>query len=193
MPKEQPRDPALTVTFDGQTQPNTRLMELVYDQLRALAGSYLRNERPGHTLQATALVHEAYLRLSPVTGVHWESPAHFFAFAAEIIRRVLVDYARQRNALKRGGGKPRVELSPGIAAATDGVAIDVLDLNTALDDLARADQRAAQTVKLRYFGGLTTDEIAEVLGVSPRSVANHWAFGKTWLYKQLKRGQCGGA
>ena len=193
MPPEEPPQPGLTVTFGGQTQPNTKLMELVYDQLRALAGSYLRNERPGHTLQATALVHEAYLRLSPVTGVHWESPAHFFAFAAEIIRRVLVDYARQRNALKRGGGMPRVELSPGIAAAADGVAIDVLDLNTALEGLARADERAAETVKLRYFGGLTTDEIAEVLGVSPRSVANHWAFGKAWLYRRLKGGQCGGA
>lgn len=193
MAQEQPRKRELTVTFDGKAQPNTKLMELVYNELRALAGSYLRNERPGHTLQATALVHEAYLRLSPVTGVHWESPAHFFAFAAEIIRRVLVDYARQRNALKRGGGKPGVELSPEIAAAADGVAIDVLDLNAALDELARADERAAETVKLRYFGGLTTDEIAKVLDVSPRSVANHWAFGKAWLYKRLKGSPSGGA
>lgn len=193
MPKEPPRDSELTVTFGGQPQPNTRLMELVYDELRALAGSYLRNERPGHTLQATALVHEAYLRISPVTGVHWESPAHFFAFAAEIIRRVLVDYARQRNAVKRGGGKGPVALTPDIAAAADGVGVDVLDLSTALDDLARADERAARTVELRYFGGLTVDEIAKVLDVSPRSVANHWTFGKAWLYKRLKGGQSGGA
>ncbi len=128
-----------------------------------------------------------------MTGVHWESPAHFFAFAAEIIRRVLVDYARQRNAVKRGGGKGPVALTPDIAAAADGVGVDVLDLSTALDDLARADERAARTVELRYFGGLTVDEIAKVLDVSPRSVANHWTFGKAWLYKRLKGGQSGGA
>ena len=188
MSGEEPRQPGLAVTFDGQTQPNTRLMELVYDELRALAGSYLRNERPGHTLQATALVHEAYMRISEVTGIHWQSPAHFFAFAAEAIRRVLVDYARQRNTLKRGGDKPRVVLTPTVVSMADGVAIDVLDLNAALEDLACVDERAAQTVELRYFGGLTTAEIAGVLDVSPRSVDNHWAFGKAWLYKRLKTG-----
>jgi RNA polymerase sigma factor (TIGR02999 family) len=181
-----PQKPSVEVTFDGRSKPDTRLMELVYDELRALAGSYLKHERAGHTLQATALVHEAYMRISEVTGIHWKSPAHFFAFAAEVIRRVLVDHARKRNAAKRGGGQPRVDLTPTLMSGADGVTIDVLDLNAALEALAEIDTRAAQTVELRYFGGLTTEEIADVLGVSPRSVSNHWAFGKAWLFQRLR-------
>jgi RNA polymerase sigma-70 factor (ECF subfamily) len=189
MSREQDTSPRLAVTIDGQLKPDTKLMELVYDELRLLAGSYLRNERAGHTLQATALVHEAYVRISEVTGVHWQSPAHFFAFAAEAIRRVLVDHARRHNTTKRGGGQSRLALSPEIPAEPTTSAIDLLDLNTALEELANEDDRAAKTVELRYFGGLTVNEVAEVLQESPRSVANHWAFGKAWLYKRLRQGR----
>jgi RNA polymerase sigma factor (TIGR02999 family) len=186
MVEDKPSNTGPSVNPDENRTPDPRLLEEVYDQLRALAGSYLRRERPDHTLQATALVHEAYLRISENTGAEWQSPAHFFAFAAETIRRVLVDHARKHNALKRGGDRQRVELAPSVSSNNDGLAVDVLDLNAALEDLAKTDAQAARTVELRYFGGLTMDEIATVLEVSPRTVTNHWAFGKAWLHKRLK-------
>lgn len=163
------------------------LLALVYDELRRLAAGYLRRERQGHTLDATALVHEAYLRLVDGPRVSWQGRTHFFAVSARVMRRLLIDHARERGRDKRGGGWERVTLSelPTPAAARGLDRDELLSLNAALDKLARRDERQARIVELRFFAGLTTAETAAQLGVSPRTVEADWRFARAWLRRQL--------
>jgi len=158
----------LTKLNEGNQEAATKLLALVYPELRRLASAYMRGERCSHTLQPTALVHEAYLRLVQTGEVDWRNRAHFIGFAANLMRRILVDYARARNAEKRGGPQQRIELREELAAATDVEAAELLDLDSALNRLEQMDQRVSRVVELRYFGGLTADETAEVLGVSTK-------------------------
>ena len=164
------------------------LMPQVYDELRRLAANYLRQERPGQTLQATALVHEAFLRLSKEKNQPWQNRTHFLAIAALSMRQILVQRARARNAEKRGGGAEKIELDESVmgdpaAAATGGV--DVLALDAALEKLAALDPQQAKIVELRYFGGMTVEEVAESLGISPATVKRHWTVARAWLHKEL--------
>ena len=160
------------------------LLPLVYGELRRLAASYLSRERPGHTLQPTALVHEAYMRLIEQRGVDWANRAHFMALAAVMMRRILVNYARDRAAGKRGRGAEHVPLT--LAGEEIGAAeVNLLDLHEALDRLSEIDPRKGQIVELKFFGGLTTDEIAETLGISPATVERDWKFARAWLYAAI--------
>jgi RNA polymerase sigma-70 factor (ECF subfamily) len=161
-----------------------QLASLVYDELRQLAHRLMQTERPDHTLQATALVNEAYLRLADQTNPHWHDRTHFFAAAARMMRHILVDYARSRQRAKRGAGVRPVELSDE-AVVADSQAEQVLDLNDALDALAEVDRRASQVVELKYFGGMNYDEIAGLLSISAVTVRRDWEFAKAWLRKQL--------
>jgi RNA polymerase sigma factor (TIGR02999 family) len=158
----------------------------VYVELRALAEAFLRRERAGHTLQPTALVNEAYLRLADKTIVASQGREHFVAVAAETMRRVLVDHARKRAALKRGGGRTRLASGDGLSSPEPEV--DVLALNDALDKLARLDQRHAKVVELKFFGGLGVEQIAWLLGVSHRTVEADWALARAWLRRELGQG-----
>lgn len=167
-----------------QPEPAQALMMVVYDQLRLLAAELLRAERCGHTLQPTAVVHEAYARLCEVNQVAWRDPAHFFAFAAGIIRRVLVDHARARDALKRGGGQLRVALSDSAFPARRSE-IDLLELNDALGELSRLDAAQARVVELRFFGGLTTEEAAVEMEIGVRTADKYWAAARAWLAARL--------
>ncbi len=156
----------------------------VYEELRRLAHRYMSAERPDHTLQATALVNEVYLRLADQTNPHWQDRAHFFAGAARMMRHILVDHARNRQRVKRGGGVANVELTE-TAILVEQQADQVVDLNEALDRLAQLDRRASQVVELKYFGGMNYDEIAEVLSISGITVRRDWEFAKAWLHKEL--------
>jgi RNA polymerase sigma-70 factor, ECF subfamily len=169
----------------GDRQAEDQLLPLIYEQLRALAGHFLRSERPNHTLQATALVHEAYLRLVGIDQISWKDRAHFFALAARTMRRVLVDHARNVNAGKRRGVKVSLESAIVYSEEQSG---ELLDLNEALDRLAEWDARMARVVELRFFAGLSEEETAEVLGVSGRTVKRDWKMAKSWLYGQLSGG-----
>ena len=166
--------PELDRRFDG-----------LYAELRAAALRFMRSERDGHTLRPTAVVHEAYLRLSGHRG-GWESHEQFLAAAASAMRRILVDHARRRGAAKRGQGGRPVTLTVSSGPAHAPLAIDVLALHQALTDFANEDERSARVVELRFFGGLTTEEAAAVLGVSPASVKRDWAFAKAWLLRRLE-------
>ena len=168
----------------GESEAAARLMPLVYEELRRLARDYLRRERGDHTLQPTALVHEAYLRLVDDNSVSWQSRAHFYGIAAKLMRRILVDHARARNAEKRGGLVPKVPLDEARdlpPAATN----DLVALDGALEDLARTYPRKSEVVELKFFGGLEAEEIAEVLQVSPKTVLRDWQFAKLWLCREL--------
>jgi RNA polymerase sigma factor (TIGR02999 family) len=171
----------------GDRDAVDRLLPLVYAELRRIAGGYLRSERTGHTLQPTALVHEAYLRLVDQRDVEWESRAHFVAIAAQTMRRILVDHARARSAAKRSGGATRVTLVDDVAAV-DPRAVDLIDLDGALDRLESMDPRMARVVELKYFGGLTNPEIAEVLSISAATVDRERAIATAWLRRELDRG-----
>lgn len=160
------------------------LVAVVYDELRALAQAQLRRERAGHTLQPTALVNEAYVRLFDASANSWESRAHFFGVAARAMRQVLVDYARKRDAAKRGGELERVTLVTDIAEAGDNTT-DVIELHMALEKLSAQDEALARLVELRFFGGLTLDEAAEMLGVSRRKAAQDWGVARLWLMREL--------
>jgi RNA polymerase sigma factor (TIGR02999 family) len=170
----------------GSPEAQEKLMVMVQSELRRLAASYLRRERPGHTLQPTAVVNEAYLRLMPQRGVRWENRAHFFGIAAKMMRRVLVDHARRKRAGKREGfsGDP-VSLSQ-VPDPAGGQDIDVLNLHQALDDLAVLDPRQAEVVELRYFGGLKIEEIAEAIGVSQATVKRELTTATVWLKHRMK-------
>lgn len=168
-----------------ETPQLDRRFDEVYDELRAAAARYMRSERAGHTLRATALVNEAYLRLEKHRG-DWESREHFFAAAASTMRRILVDHARRRGAVRRGDGARRVTLSVGSGPATPPLDVDVVDLHRALLAFAAEDERSARVVELRFFGGMTTEEAARVLEVSPASVKRDWAFAKAWLLRRLE-------
>lgn len=163
-----------------------RLVPVVYDELKHLAHGRMRHERPGHLLQTTALVHETYLRLVGVTRVRWEDRAHLLAVAAQVMRRVLVDGARERDSLKRGGGVPLLPLDA-VEPPQAPQPLDVLDLDRALDALARGYPRQARVVELRHFGGLSVEEAGEVLGVSNDTVQRDWKFARLWLMRELRR------
>ena len=162
------------------------LMPLVYQELHKLAGRYLGRERTGHTLQTTALVHEAYLRLVDQKDAQWQNRSHFFAMAATQMRRVLVDYARSRHMAKRGGGAQQVELDEALVVS-DERAGDVVALDDALKALAEFDERKSRMVELRFFGGLSIEETAEVLGVSPGTVMRDWTLAKAWLQREIEK------
>jgi RNA polymerase sigma factor (TIGR02999 family) len=161
-----------------------QLAPLVYDELRRLAGRYLRNERPGHTLQSTDLVHEAYLRMVDQQNVRWQSRAHFFGIAAQMIRRILVDHARRRHALKRGADAVKLSLDDAIAASGQRD-FDLVALDEALENLAKLDPQQSRVVELRFFAGLSIEETAEVLSISPATVKRDWTTAKAWLYRDL--------
>jgi RNA polymerase sigma factor (TIGR02999 family) len=170
----------------GDSHATEQLLPLVYNELRDLAAAKLARERPGQTLQPTALVHEAYLRLlGPSGGRVWDSRGHFFAAAAEAMRRILVENARRKRRQKRGGALRRVELDPAQLSYVS-PAEDLLDLNDALDCLATEDPQAAQFVKLRYFAGLTIEEAAEMVGLSRSAACEHWAYARAWLHRRLR-------
>ena len=178
----------------GDRNPVADLVPLLYDELRQLASKYLRRERPGHTLQATALVHEAYLRLVDQKDVGWQNRSHFFGVAAQQMRRILVDHARNRHAAKRGGSAPKVTLDEALVVS-DQAAEDVLQLNELLSRLGERDEQQARVVELRVFGGLTVEEAAEALDISPATVKRDWAMAKAWLTREIQRerkGEAGG-
>jgi RNA polymerase sigma-70 factor, ECF subfamily len=160
------------------------LLPIVYQELRRLAASYLRRERPGQTLQPTALVHEAYLRLLKDKPDRWKNRAHFCAIAAHSMRQILIERARARGAQKRGGAQPRVTLDEALVAGGNR-AIDLVALDEALERLAAIDPEQARLVELRFFGGLTVEETAAALGISPATVKREWALAKGWLYREL--------
>jgi RNA polymerase sigma-70 factor, ECF subfamily len=169
---------------NGNRDAQSRLIPLVYAELRRVAARYMRGEQPGHTLQATALVHEAYLRLAGQTEINWQNRAHFFGVAASLMRRILVDHARTRRAKKRGGSNQKVSLDVGTLVQSDPPR-QVLALDEALERLARRDPRQSRIVELRFFGGLSEEETAEVLGISTRTVKRDWRVARAWLYQQL--------
>jgi RNA polymerase sigma factor (TIGR02999 family) len=164
----------------------TELTPLVYDDLRRLARRHMGRQRPDHTLQTTALVHEAYLRLADQTNPNWQTRAHFFAVAARAMRQILVDYAKGYRSQKRGGGALKVELDEA-ALVSPRESGAIVELHEALERLATLDARKAEVVELKYFGGLTYDEIAEVLKVSAITVRRDWEFARTWLYSDLQQ------
>lgn len=174
----------------GDRDALDRLTPMVYDELRRLARRYLTRERPGHSLQATALVNEAYLRLVDYKQMQWNDRSHFFAVSGQLMRRILVEHARRHN-LKRGGDVQRVALEES-AMVGAGRPAGLLALDYALNELARLDARKAQVVEMRFFAGLSVDEIAEVLKVSPITVMRDWSTAKAWLYRELTQGKSDG-
>jgi RNA polymerase sigma factor (TIGR02999 family) len=175
----------LSAIEEGDPTAAEQLLPLVYHELRQLAAQRLAQEKPGQTLQATALVHEAYLRLVDVEKVqHWNSRGHFFAAAAEAMRRILVEQARRKRTLKGGGGVQRVDLA-GIDPVIAGPSLDLLALNDALEKLAAKDPRKAELIKLRFFAGLTNEQVAEALGVATSTVDLDWAYAKSWLRVEM--------
>ncbi len=171
----------------GDSDAPERLMPLVYDELRRLARYYLSRERSDHTLQATALVNEAYLRLVDATSIGWNDRAHFYGVAAQMMRRILVDHARSKTADKRGGGVIKLNLEEA-EATPEQRASDLVALDDALTELAKIDPRKSKIVELRFFGGLTDEEIAHFLGISVRTVLRDWKMAKMWLYRELNKG-----
>jgi RNA polymerase sigma factor (TIGR02999 family) len=176
----------LSAIEQGDPLAAEHLLPLVYDELRRLAAQRLAQEKPGQTLQATALVHEAYVRLvDSEQAQHWNSRSHFFAAAAEAMRQILVQNARRRSRVKHGGGRTRIDVDD-LEIATPERSEELLALDEALTQLAAADPQAAELVKLRYFGGCTIPQAAEVLGVSPRTADFLWAYARTWLFQKLQ-------
>jgi RNA polymerase sigma-70 factor (ECF subfamily) len=169
---------------EGNQAALDKLYPLVYNELRRLAHGYLRRERKGHTLQTTALINEAYLRLVDQKHVHWANRSHFFGISAQIMRRILIDHARRYDYSKRGGGARRISLNEGAVVAKQR-ARELLMLDEALDSLAKIDPRRSQVVELRYFGGLNNVEIAEVLKISENTVTRDWNMARAWLYQEL--------
>ena len=168
----------------GRDEAREKLIPLVYDELHALAALHIRRQKPGHTLQATALVHEAYLRLGGDDKAEWESRAHFLRIAAKVMRSVLVDHERRRQSEKRGGGRRRVPLLSTVEITEDPTH-SLLDLDAALDRLAGMDPQTAQVVELRFFGGLSVEDVGRVIGISPRTVNREWTLAKAWLRKEM--------
>ncbi len=175
----------------GSPTAQARLTELVYGQLRALAGGYLRRQPASHTLQPTALVHEAFVRLFNADGIQWNDRAHFFAVCASVMRNVLRDHARRRRALKRGGAGHQLTLADTLAAKGH-QPVDALALDEALTELAELNARHARVVECRFFAGMTVPEVAEVLGVAARTVDNDWAMARAWLAVRLSEGELEG-
>jgi RNA polymerase sigma factor (TIGR02999 family) len=172
----------------GDARATDELLPLVYEELRLLAAQKLSHEPPGQTLQATALVHEVYLRLVGDQSHSWQGRAHFFAAAAEAMRRLLIENARRKGRLKRGAGRRRMDLDA-VSLAIETPAEDLIALDEAFTRLTEEDPEAAEVVKLSYFGGLTLEEAAEVLGISRRTAQRYWAFARAWLYEEMTRGE----
>lgn len=169
----------------GNREALDNLMPIVYEELRRQAARYLQRERGDHTLQTTALVHEAYVRLIDQVNVRWQNRAHFYAIAAEMMRRILVDHARRRHAAKRGGDAVKVTLDEAVNAAGERD-LDLIAVDEALTKLAALDQQQARVVEMRFFGGLNVDETAEVLGISERTVKRDWSVAKAWIRRELR-------
>jgi len=182
---------SLDVTFllrqvaRGDSEAASQLIPLVYDELHRVAERHLRLERPNHTLQPTALVHEAYLKLVAQRDANWQNKTHFFAVASQVMRRILVDYARGRLRSKRGGNQTKLPLDDALAISTERCD-ELLALDEALERLAKFDERQCRVVELRFFGGLTVEETATVLGISPKTVKREWSMAKAWLYGEMK-------
>jgi RNA polymerase sigma factor (TIGR02999 family) len=181
---------ALLDAAEGDRTAQDLLWQLTYEELHRIARAHLRRESPNHTLSATSLVHEAYLRLVDQTRVNWQNRSHFFGVASQACRRVLVDHARQRLAQKRGGGAVAVTLNEQLALTEDRTE-EILAVNRALERLATVDERLCRLVEYRYFGGLSEEETAEVLHLSTRTVRREWAKAKGWLYQELQGGGSG--
>ncbi len=162
-----------------------KLMPLVYSELRRLASNYLRRERAEHTLQPTALVNEAYLKLVDQRNAKWQNRAHFFGISAQLMRRILVDHAREHQAVKRGGSQQRISITS-VEKLAQEPEVDLLALNEALDELARMDPQQSRIVELKFFGGLSIEEIGEVLGISHATVERDWKMARAWLRRQLQ-------
>jgi RNA polymerase sigma factor (TIGR02999 family) len=174
---------------NGDKSALDHLAPLVYDELRRVANGYLRRERKDHTLQGTALVNEAYMRLVDQRNVHWQNRAHFFAVAAQMIRRILVDHARGHKASKRGAGAAKLALDEALGVPGGRNDVNLVHLDDALKDLETFDSRQARVIELRYFVGLSVEETAEVLEISPATVKREWTTARAWLFRQLSR--CG--
>jgi RNA polymerase sigma factor (TIGR02999 family) len=172
---------------NGNKEALDKLIPLIYDKLSRLADHYLRRERPDHTLQTTALIHEAYLRLVDQTNVQWQNRAHFFGIAANLMRQILIQYARSRHAAKRGGASYSLSLDDAVSLSKER-AIDLIALDEALANLEAYDPQKSRIVSLRFFGGLTVEETAEVLDISPRTVKREWRLAKAWLHYMLSKG-----
>ncbi|HMV47745.1 MAG TPA: sigma-70 family RNA polymerase sigma factor [Blastocatellia bacterium] len=170
---------------DGDEAARDRLLPLVYDELRRLARHHMRREQPGHTLQTSALIHEAFLRMIEQT-VPWQNRAHFFGIAARLMRQILVNHAVARRSLKRGGDQQQVSLTAA-ADLSSGRAVEILALDEALKSLAELDQRKSHIIELRFFGGLTNEEIAEVMGISLSTVEREWRLAKAWLQREMEK------
>jgi len=175
---------------NGDAAALNELIPVVYQELRRMAGHYLRLENPGHTLQPTALVHEAWLRLIDQTRVNWRNRSQFFGVAAQMMRRILVDHAKTKHREKRGGGSEKLSLDDVINLSQERAA-DLIALDDALDELARIDERKSRVVELRYFAGFSVEETAQIMEVSPDTVMRDWKIAKAWLYQQIKRGGTG--
>lgn len=171
---------------NGQQEALERLMPLVYGELRRIAGRYLRKERQDHTLQTTALVHEAYIRLIDQNQANWQNRAQFFGVAAQMMRRILVDHARGHAADKRGGGVAKLSLDEAIEIAEQRE-VDLIALDDALTQLAQLDEQQCRVVELRFFGGLTVEEVAEVMKLSPATIKREWSMAKAWLHRELTK------
>ena len=187
MPEPEDVTALLARASDGDSRAADELLPLVYAELRSLAAGLMGRERVDHTLQPTALVHEAYLKLVNQTQARWEDRTHFFSVAALALRRILVDHARSHGRAKRGGQCTRLQLDDGLIAAFED-AVDLVALNDALGRLAELDTQRAQVVELRFFGGLTIDEVAAVLEVSSRTVERQWRYARAWLFRELSDG-----
>ena len=168
----------------GDKEALDKLLPLVYNELHRQAAAYLRRERVGHTLQTTALIHEAYVRLVDQKNVHWQNRAHFFGIAAQLMRRILVDHARTKKRVKRGGSNIRVSFSDA-TIKTEAQDLDIVALDQALERLARIDEQQSRIVELRFFSGLTVEDTAEVLGISPATVKRDWSMAKAWLHREI--------
>lgn len=186
MPNQEEVTRLLLELSGGNRATVNDLLPLVYDELKRMAAQYLRKERADHTLQPTALVNEAYLRLVDQTRVSWQNRAHFFGIAAQMMRRILIDHARAHNADKRQGHAEKLQLDENIDKAVE-LSAELVALDDALKDLAKVDEPLARLVELRYFGGLTFEETAEALGVSVITAKRHWELARTWLYGHLSR------
>lgn len=169
---------------NGDKAALDKLVPVVYSEMRRLANRYMRRERPGQTLQTTALVHEAYVRLIDYKNMRWQDRAHFYAVAAQVMRRILVDRARARNAAKRGDAARKVSLAEAEGISSQPAA-DILDLDHALKELEELDPRKSQIIELRFFGGLNIEETAEALGISPTTVQREWRSARAWLYRAI--------
>lgn len=184
-----PPSPDVTVLLSERTRGNQeaaeKLIPLVYDELKRLAGSYMRRERGDHTLQTTALVHEAYLKLVR-QATNWQSRSHFFGIAAQLMRRILIDYARGHLREKRGGAKVVLPLNEALVFSPEH-SEELVRLDEALERLSKLDPRQGQVVELRFFGGLSVEETAQLIGVSPKTVKRDWAVAKVWLHGELRR------